>query len=204
VGKVNAAMTATVLVEHFRPGEVLFTGIAGGLNPNLYPGDIVLGARTVHHDFAVLSDTGSTCMATVSPITGARNPVFLPADSLLLDLAREVAGGLALNPIPTPTGPRSPRIVEGLIATGESFIASPAKKEELRARLGADAVEMEGAAVAQVCRELGTPCLIVRSLSDRADSSAVSDLEQFYRIAADNSAALVMALVERLGKRARR
>lgn len=198
VGKVNAAMTATLLIEHFDPEELLFTGIAGGLAPDLDPGDIVLGGRVVHHDFAVAGDEGTAVMATRAPASATPNPVFFPADSTLLALATEVGHGLALAPIPGRGGARAPRIVTGVIATGESFIASTARQRELRTRLGADAVEMEGAAVAQVCHQLGTPCLVVRSLSDRADSSAVRDIELFYRIAAENSAALVMGMVQRL------
>jgi adenosylhomocysteine nucleosidase len=201
IGVVNAAMTTTLVIEHFGPRELLFTGIAGGLDPDLHPGDIVLGASTVHHDFARLTDEGIDCMATRDPATGEPNPIFLPADPTLLDLARRTGAALALAPIPTPAGPRPPRVVVGVIATGESFVASPAKRRELRARLGAAAVEMEGAAVAQICRELRTPCLVVRSLSDRADSTAVSDAERFYRIAAENSAALVSAMAESLSRR---
>jgi adenosylhomocysteine nucleosidase len=200
IGKVNAAMTTTLLIEHFRPEQVLFTGIAGGLNPDLDPGDIVLGAKVVHHDFAVAGNEGTSVMATRAPSNAIPNPIYFPADSTLLALATEVGRGLALAPIPTRVGPRPPRIVAGVIATGESFVAATARKQELRDRLGADAVEMEGAAVAQVCYQLGTPCLVVRSLSDRADSSAVRDIEQFYRIAADNSAALVMGMVARLAR----
>jgi adenosylhomocysteine nucleosidase len=201
IGKVNAAMTATLLIEHFRPEEVLFTGIAGGLNPELDPGDIVLGAKVVHHDFAVAGNEGTSVMATRAPSSATPNPIYFPADSTLLALATEVGRGLALAAILTRTGPRAPRIVAGVIATGDSFVASAARKQELRDRLGADAVEMEGAAVAQVCHQLGTPCLVVRSLSDRADSSAVRDVEQFYQIAAENSAALVMGMADRLALR---
>jgi adenosylhomocysteine nucleosidase len=203
VGKVNAAMTATLLIEHFRPEEVLFTGIAGGLSPDLDPGDIVLGAKVVHHDFAVAGHEGTSVMATRAPSSTTPNPIYFPADSALLALATEVGRDLALAPIPARAGPRAPRVVAGVIATGESFVASTARKQELRDRLGADAVEMEGAAVAQICHQLGTPCLVVRSLSDRADSSAVRDVEQFYRIAADNSAALVMGMAARLALRHR-
>jgi len=201
VGKVNAAMTTTLLLEHFQPNEVLFSGIAGGLNPDLDPGDIVLGARVVHHDFAVAGDGGTTVMATHAPASATPNPIYFPADTSLLALAIEVGRDLALAPIPARAGPRAPRVVAGVIATGEFFVASAARRQELRDRLGADAVEMEGAAVAQICYQLGTPCLVVRSLSDRADSSAVQDIEQFYRIAADNSAVLVMGIAARLARR---
>ncbi|UCG51821.1 MAG: 5'-methylthioadenosine/adenosylhomocysteine nucleosidase [Candidatus Latescibacterota bacterium] len=195
IGKVNAAVTTTLLIEHFRPGEIIFTGIAGGLNPVLQPGDIVIGARTAQHDYSLLTADGPHNVGTKNPISGDRNPVFFAADARLLRLAKEASTHAKLKRIPAVGGERTPRIVEGVIATGDAFIASDPKKKELRDRLGADAVEMEGAAVAQVCFQFGVPCLVVRSISDLADASAVNDVERFYRIAADNSASFVLVVV---------
>ena len=96
-------------------------------------------------------------------------------------------------------GERTPKIIEGVIATGDSFIASERKKEELRQRLEADAVEMEGAAVAQVCHQMDVPCIVIRSISDMADSRSQEDMERFSRIAANNSASLVQAMTALLG-----
>ncbi|MCX7014551.1 MAG: 5'-methylthioadenosine/adenosylhomocysteine nucleosidase [Candidatus Sumerlaeota bacterium] len=198
VGKVNAAMTTTLLIDHFAPREVVFTGIAGGLNPDLLPGDIVIAAQTAQHDFGVMTEKGLQHSGTRNPIDGKRNPLFLPADAQLLELAVEAGRGLALEVIPTSLGNRQPRIVQGVVTTGDLFIASEEKKCELRESLHADAVDMEGAAVAQICRHLGVPCLVIRSLSDLADKSAPDDSQRFSRIAAFNSAQLVMRLMERL------
>lgn len=195
-GKVNAAMTATLLIEHLKPREIIFTGIAGGLNPDLQPGDLVIGLKTAHHDYGYVKDQGTENIGTWNRVTGKRNPLFLPADAMLLDIARAAAGVISLDSIPMGGGARMPQFVEGTIVTGDAFIASSSKKNELRRTLQADAVEMEGAAVAQICLQTETPCLIVRSISDRADSTAVRDVEQFYRIAARNSAVLVMKIVE--------
>ncbi len=198
VGKVNAAMTTTLMLEHFSPSEVIFTGIAGGLRPDLRPGDIVIGTRTAHHDFAYETVDGIKSKATRNPISDELNPIFFPADARLLGLAREAGNLVELERIPSLVGDREPKVTEGLIVTGDAFIASNSKKKELRNRLGADAVEMEGAAVAQLCFQMNTPCLVVRSISDWADSSAVKDVKQFYRIAANNSAGFVMVLVKLL------
>ncbi|MFH1755458.1 MAG: 5'-methylthioadenosine/adenosylhomocysteine nucleosidase [Candidatus Latescibacterota bacterium] len=197
-GKVNAAMTTTLVIAHVRPQAVIFTGIAGGLNPSLCPGDLVIGLYSAHHDYGYIKDGGTENVGTWNPSAGRRNPLFLPADSLLLSVARAAAGAITLDSIPTAAGRRLPRYTEGTIVSGDAFIASSAKKKELRTTLGADAVEMEGAAVAQICIQTATPCLIVRSISDRADSSAVKDVEQFYKIAARNSAVFVMKMIELL------
>src|SRR5437016_12474653 len=94
MGKVNAAMAATLLVEQFQPTHVLFTGIAGGLNPDLRPGDVVIGAETAYHDYGEWTSEGFRVGRTVAPFTGKPNPLFFPADAGLL----AVVGKDALDP----------------------------------------------------------------------------------------------------------
>ena len=79
MGKVNAAMAATLLVEQFQPTHILFTGIAGGLNPDLRPGDVVIGAKTAYHDYGEWTPEGFRVGRTVDPFTGKPNPLFFPA-----------------------------------------------------------------------------------------------------------------------------
>ena len=86
----------------------------------------------------------------------------------------------------------------GTIVTGDVFVSSEEKTAQLRRDYGADATEMEGAAVAQICYQEQVPCLVIRSLSDKANSNARMDMRQFLDIAARNSAKLVLALIERL------
>ncbi|MFA6562159.1 MAG: 5'-methylthioadenosine/adenosylhomocysteine nucleosidase [Verrucomicrobiia bacterium] len=198
IGKVNAAMVTALLVQHYRPSELIFCGIAGGINPDLRPGDIVIAAKTAHHDFGNLTTEGMEVRGTKSPMTWLRNPVFLEPDARLLALAESAGKRLKLGDIETSEGKRQPRIIKGVVVTGDVFVASPAKKAELRKALGADAVEMEGAAVAQVCRDLRVPWLIVRSISDGADHNALQDVDSFTALAAQNSAHLVMDIVGQL------
>ena len=89
-------------------------------------------------------------------------------------------------------------VVRGTIATGDAFVASAEKRTEIAEALGACAVEMEGAAVAQICYQQGVPCVVIRSISDKADADAEEDLERFYAVAARNSAALVLGILEQL------
>jgi adenosylhomocysteine nucleosidase len=196
---VNAAITATLLYEHFRPAEVLFTGIAGGLRPGLLPGDIIIAAKTVQHDFGTLTSEGFHRRGARNPISPERNPLFIPADRRLLRVALAAVKTVKLDAIRMRKGTRTPGIVEGTVATGDVFVASPAKKAELHRELGADAVEMEGAAVAQVCWQWRVPCLVIRSVSDLADDDALADSRTFLPIAAANSAALVTEIVAGLG-----
>jgi len=198
VGAVNAAAATTLLIEHFHPAAVIFTGIAGGLNPELKPGDVVIAEKTVHHDLGTLTPKGLEYRGTRSLLTGERNPVFFPADAELLKAALAAKERVKLQPIHAVEGERAPRIVAGIVATGGVFVAQPAKRDELRKALRADAVEMEGAAVAQVCWQWRVPCLVIRCLSDQADGQAREDALVFREAAAANAAALVTEIVERI------
>lgn len=201
IGKVNAAMTATLLVSTFRPREVVFSGIAGGISESIHPGDIVIAERTAQHDYGDVTEKGFAPQMVKDPKTGQRVPMFYPADERLLAMAQAVAGKASIDKIHTTEGDRQPIIRTGVVVTGDVFVASAAKKDELRKTFSADAVEMEGAAVAQVCQRLGVPCLIVRSISDLADPSANVDVRSFMRTACTNSATLVMDLVKALADR---
>jgi len=199
VGKVNAAMTTTLLIEHFKPARVIFTGIAGAIDPNLEPGDIVIAKRTAHHDMGTLWPEGMEHGGVKSRLTGEDNPVFFLADPNLLAAADCGARKAVFDPITLQSGKRSPRVITGTIVTGDAFVASREKGKEFEEKLGADAVEMEGAAVAQVCYQRDIGCLVIRSMSDKADESAVMDKQIFYSLAAKNSASLVAGMIECLG-----
>ena len=198
VGKVNAAMTATLVIEHFHPNRVIFTGVAGGLNPDLQIGDIVIAQKTAQHDLGRLELAEIENTGVRNPINGKRNPVFFPADPELLQITETALEGVELNPFQTPQGQRHPRIIRGTVVTGDLFVASNVKKAALHQNLSADAVEMEGAAVAQICWQQDVPCLVIRSLSDNAGANASEDFKKYYKIAARNSAALVTRIISQL------
>jgi adenosylhomocysteine nucleosidase len=195
VGKVNAAMTMALLADHFTPSAVIFSGVAGGLNPDLLPGDIVIASRTFQHDLGEATADSVLNWGVRDPLTRQEMPIFLPADSLLLALAQRASSEAGFEKVPTSVGLREPKVITGLIATGDLFFSSTPKKEELRFRHSPDAVEMEGAAVAQVCYELGIPCLDIRALSDRADENAMQDFEKFFQIAARNANRIVLDMI---------
>ena len=199
IGKVNAAMTTTLLIEHFQPDKVIFTGIAGAVNRQLQPGDIVIAEKTAHHDMGTIWPEGLFHKGVKNRLDGWENPVFFPADEQLLELAERAAEQIELGTIRMSTTERAPKIVKGVVVTGDAFIASTDKCTELRKKLGADAVEMEGAAVAQICYQRQIGYLVIRSISDKADEGAVLDKQTFYIMAAKNSAGLVAEIVRLLG-----
>jgi adenosylhomocysteine nucleosidase len=201
-GKVNAAIVTTLLIGHFNPSALFFSGTAGAVDPSLYPGDVVIGATVAQHDYGRQAPQGITRLGPRNAVTGERDPVLVPAPETLLAAARRSAPGMTLPRIKTTDGDRVPRIVEGVIVTGDVFLSDLARREELRRSLGATAIEMEGAAVVQTCRQFGVSCLVVRSVTDRADTQAQSNYEQFLAMASENAAAVVSAIIATLeGKR---
>lgn len=203
IGKVNAAIIATLLIGEFRPAAILFSGTAGAVDPGLHPGDVVIGASVAQHDIGVQTAGGIQRRGMRNALTGELDPLLLPAPEALLTAARRSVEGLSLPPVRMPDGQdRVPRIVEGVIATGDVFVSDDAHRGALRDALGAVAVEMEGAAVVHACRQFGVSCLVVRSITDRADGQAQNNYQQFLTVASENAATLVAAIVARLDDRA--
>ncbi|MEZ0484117.1 5'-methylthioadenosine/adenosylhomocysteine nucleosidase [Fibrella aquatica] len=196
IGKVNAAMTTAFVIAHFRPQRIIFTGIAGGVRTDLEPGDLVIGSEVGFHDVHSVTLTMEPTRQSMHPVSYELNPLYFPADPLLLALAQETAKTIQFDQVHGST--RAPGVIVGRILTGDEFVHSAARANELRTEYGADAIEMEGAAVAQVCYQQQIPCIVIRSLSDRADSHAVIDLLDFLSTAAKNSAKLVTSVVRAL------
>jgi adenosylhomocysteine nucleosidase len=187
VGKVNAAIAATLLIDHFSPSAVVFTGTAGAVDPGLNPGDVVIGTAIGYHDFGDLTTSGLVRSPTRNAASGRLDPAFFPADPRLLEAARRAALTV-----------KSGRVREGLIVTGDTFVADPSNREGLRKQLNAAAVEMEGAAVAQVCARFGVPVIVIRSITDHADGSASGSYRQFLEVASRNAADLTLATIREM------
>ncbi len=198
IGKVNAAITTTLVIEHFHPAEILFSGIAGGVDPTLSPGDLVIGKKIGYHDYGTLGDS-LVRDPTRNPVTHQDNPLLFASDDTLISIAEKVSRGLVLEkPI---EGKPAPHIVSGIIVTGDVFVSSQKATRRLWQQLNAEATDMESAAVAQTCWQRGIPFLVIRSLSDAADSDAEKDIHRFYRVAAHNAALLVIAITAELARR---
>lgn len=184
--KVAAASTVTTLIEVFGVQLVVFTGVAGATDPTLEVGDVVIGTVLVQHDL----DARPLFRRFEVPLL---DQVAFEAPASLVSLARRSAQ-LYLqthlyNDVSAESlrafGIKSPKVREGLIISGDQFIASPEVLVGLRQALleaqlpPALCVEMEGAAVAQVCHEHGVPLIVMRAISDRADHAAAVDFVPF-------------------------
>ncbi|HEX3140197.1 MAG TPA: 5'-methylthioadenosine/adenosylhomocysteine nucleosidase [Rhizobacter sp.] len=165
IGKVAAATTATALLTQFDVGRIVFTGTAGGLGDGVRVGDVVVADALLQHDM----DASPLFPRHEVPLYGRDR---FPADATMSDaLARAAAAALEAE---------GTRVHRGLMVSGDRFISERGENDALRARLpDALAVEMEGAALAQVCHDFGVPFGVVRTVSDRADDTAHVDFNRF-------------------------
>ncbi|HEX6143922.1 MAG TPA: 5'-methylthioadenosine/adenosylhomocysteine nucleosidase [Geminicoccaceae bacterium] len=194
IGKVNSAMVATLLASRFGADPLVFSGVAGGLDPDLAIGDLVVGERAIQHDAGVIEDQ------RLQVYQAGHVPFFNPTDRLgyaldpeLLEAARRALAGLELAPLSSRAGGvgRPPRIVFGTILAGDQYIHCEAARERLYRDFTAHAVAMEGGAVAQVAERLGVRWLEIRALSDLAGRDSRIDFAAFVdEVAASSFAAL--------------
>jgi adenosylhomocysteine nucleosidase len=180
IGKVAAATTATVLIERFQVDRILFTGVAGGLSPDVRRGDVVVADSFLQHDL----DASPIFPRYEVPLYGTDRFRTDPAlTALVLAAVKAALHGTHVH--------------RGLVVSGDRFVSSAGESQALqRALPDALAVEMEGAAVAQVCHDYGVPFAAVRTVSDRADDAAHGDFLSFIdRVASRHSAAIVEAFL---------
>lgn len=181
IGKVFASLTATTLIEKFGCDTLLFSGVAGGINPQLNIGDLIIANKLCQHDLDI---TAFGHPHGYVPGGG----VFVETSNELNTIAKEVAQE---NNI---------KVIEGTIATGDQFVHSVERKSFIENTFNADALEMEGASVAVVCDALNVPCFILRAISDTADMDAGFDFDEFLKSSAKNSADYLIKIIKKLKK----
>ncbi|MEF7617029.1 5'-methylthioadenosine/adenosylhomocysteine nucleosidase [Aquincola sp. MAHUQ-54] len=195
IGKVAAAATAALALDAFNAQALLFTGVAGGLAEGVQVGDVVVGRELLQHDM----DASPLFPRYEVPLTGRSR--FAADAALCASLAAATDVVLAQpHPALQRFGIEAVRRHDGLVVSGDRFVSTAAESAALRAALpDALAVEMEGAAVAQVCADFGRPLAVLRTVSDRADDSAHVDFERFIAdVAAEFSRDIVRAALARL------
>lgn len=175
VGKVAAASTATLLVG--QASAVVMVGTAGGLGAGVNPGDVVVASELLQHDL----DARPLWDRWVVPSLGVARIAADPRLTGALAAAADVVVGRH-RPDLAALGLGVPRWHLGLVASGDVFVATAEDSARLRTGLpDVLAVEMEGAAIAQVCATAGVPFAVARTISDRADDTAVIDFPRFLR-----------------------
>ncbi len=196
LGKVGAALTATLLLDRFDCRGIVLSGVAGGIDPALGIGDIVVGERLIQHDYgAVVGGAHVAFRAGAFPLGKPREDVAFVPDAALIARVRDAIAtyappALSAELLGEAAG-RQPRLVFGTIVTGDTFVNSATLRHLLFERWGAQAVEMEGAAVAQVAERFGVPYIVIRALSDLAGEESHMDFGRFLDVASAAAADVV-------------
>lgn len=181
IGKVNAAMSTSILLNEYKPDYVINTGSAGGYDPTLEVGAIVISDEVRHHDVDVTAfgyEIGQV----------PQLPAAFKADERLMKLAEEAVYEIGKHQVAT-----------GLIATGDIFMHDPAKVEQVRNHFPLmKACEMEAAAVAQVCYQFEVPFVVIRALSDIAGKESSMSFDEFLPVAAKHSTQIVLQVIGKL------
>jgi adenosylhomocysteine nucleosidase len=193
IGKVAAAATAALLGERYGVERLVFTGVAGGLHADVHVGDIVIASELLQHDM----DARPLFPRHEVPLTGkSRFGADPTLTAQLADAARQLLADVPRHLGPAAAGligAHTPRLHQGLIVSGDVFVNSASTSHALRQALpDALAVEMEGAALAQVCHDLGLPFAVLRTVSDRADDNAHVDFVKFVQVVASRASAAVI------------
>lgn len=198
VGKTNAAFIATLFIAHFSPARLIYTGSAARLNPELRTGDIILGRRTFHHDAGSWQADGMLYRRIIGPVAGRPTHFRYDADPGLLRAAVAAARTHRPRAVTANGATYVPSIRPGLICSGDVFGMPAEKIADIRAKLKCDLVEMEGAAIGQVCHELHVPHLVIRAGSNRAQPDPGGDYKRLGQIAARQAAFFALHLVRSL------
>lgn len=175
IGKVNSTIHTQIMAQTFKPDLLINTGIAGALDDRLEVLSVVIGEEITYHDF------DHQVLKKYFPYSS-----YFYSDSKVIKLTEKLAKDLGINTL------------TGTIVTGDLFVEDSLKKKELKEEYGALCVEMEGAAIAHTAFANEIPFIIIRAISDLADDGGYMTYEEFKEKASDESARLVLSLVENL------
>jgi adenosylhomocysteine/aminodeoxyfutalosine nucleosidase len=179
IGKVFASLTASVMIEKFGAEKLLFSGVAGAINPSLNIGDLIVATALCQHDVDIMAFGHP---AGFIP----EGKLCINADRELIDIAKDVAKEM------------DKPLREGVIATGDQFIADENRKNWIGKTFDADALEMEGASVAVICDCYDVPFFVLRAISDSADMDANFNFDEFLKSSAKESADFVISMLDKI------
>lgn len=179
IGKVFSTLTASTMIQHFGCDKLLFSGVAGGINPSLKIGDLIVATKLSQHDLDI-----TAFGHPMGYVPGGS--VYVEADKDLIAISKDVAKELGKT------------VQEGIIATGDQFVHDSNIKDNIVKNFNADALEMEGGSVAVVCNSLSVPFFILRAISDTADTDASFSFDEFMESSAVISAEFIMKMVDKI------
>lgn len=180
VGKVNAARATQILIDNFKPDYIVNVGVAGGLNPMLSIGDIVIGETLVQHDFDITAFGHAK-----GYIPGVGEKIY--ADDYLVKKIEEAIGNQEEKVY---------KYEKGVIASGDIFCTAITMRDKIYAKFNAECVEMEGAAIGQVCSLCNVPFVVIRSISDTPNGENEVTYEKFIKLASERCANILKDFVK--------
>lgn len=186
VGKVNAARTTQLLIDHFSVNAIINVGSAGALNEQLDYGDIVISTACIQHDFDI------TCFGHPKGYITDLGVKIIADETLVSTLKRVINKKMIGEKM------KNGKLITGIIATGDQFYNSPEIKKELRKEFDAECDDMEGAAIAQVCYLCHVPFVVIRSISDKPKIKEKVDFYEYLEIASKRCATLVKEFLQEL------
>ena len=180
VGKVNAARATQILIDNFKPDYIVNVGVAGGLNPMLSIGDIVIGETLVQHDFDITAFGHAK-----GYIPGVGEKIY--ADDYLVKKIEEAIGNQEEKVY---------KYEKGVIASGDIFCTAIPMRDKIYAKFNAECVEMEGAAIGQVCSLCNVPFVVIRSITDTPNGENEVTYEKFIKLASERCANILKDFVK--------
>jgi adenosylhomocysteine nucleosidase len=175
VGVTNSAMVTALFVHRFKPSEVLVSGTGSRINPRIRTGDTVISIRTIHHAAGSLTNKGMVYRKVRGPLPGRMTHWAYRPDARLLQLAKSAIRDYVAEPVTANGKTYVPSVLTGIVTASDMFGVSDAKIADMRRKLRPDLMEMESAAIAQVCTQLGVPHIVFRAGSNRTQSNPGSD-----------------------------
>jgi adenosylhomocysteine nucleosidase len=184
VGVTNGAMVAALFINTFKPAELIVSGTGSRFNPRIRTGDTVISTKTIHHAAGSLTDAGMVYRNVRGPLPGQMTSWFYKPDRELLQLAKRSIASYEPEEITVEGTRYRPTVLTGVVTASDLFGVSDAKIADMKAKLDPDIMEMESAAIAQVCAQLATPHIVFRAGSNRTQSNPGNDYRRLGQIAA--------------------
>jgi adenosylhomocysteine nucleosidase len=198
MGKVNSAVVATVLIGHLGCAALVLSGVAGGLDPTMAIGDVIVADRVIQHDAGLIENGRfQTYQPGHLPFINPTDQLGFEVNAELMARVRECLSQVALPTLSSTTAAagRSSRVAYGTILSGDQFLHCGDTRDRWRREFGALAVEMEGGSVAQVAEAFAVPWLVIRALSDLAGQDSGLDFVTFVSEKAASSAAVLRRVI---------
>ena len=200
VGVTNGAMVATLFIHHLKPSELIVSGTGSRFNPRIRTGDTIISQKTVHHAAGNLTDKGMIYRKVRGPLSGQMTHYAYPPDPELFKLAKKAISTYRPESVTVEGETYTPAVIPGVISASDLFGVSKAKIADMKKKLNPDLMEMESAAIAQVCHQLETPHIVFRAGSNRTQPNPGNAYRKVGQTAASAAARWTLHFVEYLGK----